>query len=309
LLGFLVHIVGWQEIVANLREAKIWWIVFMYFLTLGARVIEAFQMKILLHKVDTYVSFARIFLANSLAAIYALIIPGDLIASGAKWANLGAATGKKSLVLNAILYNRLALILPALLFGGIAIAWENPFPESALTQSVTMVGMLTIFIFGLLYHPRLGFWVDRICRRLCRPLPKSVKENIERIFTSLQEFRTFDLGDHLIIFLFSSSALILSLSMFTCAARAIGLYVSISTLAWIYAILLSLRQVPITISNLGVRESVLIAILGKYGVASEIAFTLGLVFFTNHVIIALIGAGYQITLNMRWTRWKVTTLR
>ena len=51
----------------------------------------------------------------------------------------------------------------------------------------------------------------------------------------------------------------------------------------------------------GVREALLIVILGGYGVGPAVAVALGLIGFSNVVLVALIGAGYQAALALRTT--------
>jgi uncharacterized membrane protein YbhN (UPF0104 family) len=60
---------------------------------------------------------------------------------------------------------------------------------------------------------------------------------------------------------------------------------------------------PITFSNLGVREGLLIAVLGLYGIDPAVAMAVGLLLFTNVVFVAVFGAAYQIALSSGWISW------
>jgi uncharacterized membrane protein YbhN (UPF0104 family) len=304
IFGLLLWIIGWREIAETIAGVNLRWLLIMYFFNICARIIEAYQMKILLLKSDAIVSFARIFLANSLAALYALLLPGDLISAGAKWANLSAATGKKALILNAIIYNRFAILLIPLLFGVLTLILQNPFPETIIAESASVVGILVVSFALVFYHPLPGNYFDRFIGSFFSRFPLLIREKANNMITALQKIRSFKLRDHLTIIMISSAIFGLNFAAFFCGAKTLGLTAPISTLVWIYAVLIMLRQLPITIGNLGVREGLLIVILNLYNITSETAFSLGLILFTNHLLFGLVGAGYQLSLNFGWTRWK-----
>ena len=94
-----------------------------------------------------------------------------------------------------------------------------------------------------------------------------------------------------------------SVLLFACGAYAMSLTIPFWTIAWVHALLVVIRQVPITISGLGVREGILIATLGPYGVEPERAFALGLLLFSNQVLFALVGAAYHFLLACGWAQW------
>lgn len=79
---------------------------------------------------------------------------------------------------------------------------------------------------------------------------------------------------------------------------------AIVTVIWLMAVLLVARRVPITISNLGVREGILIVVLGLYGVEPERAFAVGLVVFSGHIFVALFGLAYQVALTLGLAEWQ-----
>jgi len=302
-MGILVYVVGWQEIGNALLETTPMWLLFMYLGMLSNRLITAFQMHTLLGWVGLNVNTSRVFLANSLSVLYSLIVPGDLIAAGAKWANLSAATGKKSMVLNAIIYNRLALLLPPLLLGCTALILDDPFQLRLLRVAIFGLLLLTIIGAVLLYHPGLDSVTDRIVFSIIRFLPKAVASRIEMMITSLNAFRAIKPLHHLVILTISIGSVFVGVAVFVSASYAVGIKVPILTLAWTLVLLQVVRMAPITISNIGVREGLLVVILGMYGITAEKAVALGLIMFSSSLLTALIGLGYQFALTMGWARW------
>lgn len=304
-LGLLFVIIDRQKIFESIAEAELKWLFLMYSVFICVRVVQSCQLKLILQKVGVWVSAPRVFLASALSSLYALILPGDIIALGVKWGNLSAATGKRSLVFNAMLYNRLVILAPYLLIGSLALIWENPFPATIIAGSVIFSGVLIFLIILSLYSSRFGVLADRFFIWITKPTPAFFRGKIANLINSLQLFRGLAFSDHLIILAISLGSCGLSIIMFICGAKTMGLDISSFALIWIFSIIVLLRHLPITIGNLGVRESILIMTLIGYGIAPEKSFSFGLILFSNHILIALIGAGYQVSLNMGWLPWKL----
>ena len=304
-LGLLFVIIGRQKIFENIAEAKLEWVLLMYFIYICVRVVQTFQLKRVLQKVGVYASAPRVFLASALSALYALILPGDFFALGVKWANLSAATGERSLVLSAMLYNRLVILIPSFPLGSLAFTWEKPFPATFNAGYLIFSGVLIFSIVLGLYTNRFGVLTDHFFTWITKPLPAFFRSKIANLINSIQLFRGLSFFDHLTIAVISLASFILSIITFICGAKAMGFDISILTLIWIYSIILLLGYLPITIGNLGVRESILIMTLISYGISPEGSFSFGLILFTNHILIALIGSGYQVALSMGWVRWKM----
>jgi hypothetical protein len=238
--------------------------------------------------------------------MYGLILPGDVVAAGAKWANLSAATGKKSMILNAIVYNRLALLLPPLMFGGVAFAFEDPFGSQFSRLMVYVFIVLILTGSFVIYHPKLGSFIDKAILFVAGFLPGFISSRVAMMITSLQTFRALPLLKHFSILSLSFSIAIISVLTFVFASMAIKLNIPILILAWVIAILKITRLFPLTISNLGIREGVLVVILGLYSVAPESAIALGIIHFTGSLLISVIGLAYQFALTMGWAQWEKT---
>jgi len=125
-ISALSWLVEWAAVGTALAGASLIWLGLMYFVALLLRAMEAPQMWLLLRWIAVRLSVGRVFFANALAAFYGLLVPGDLVAAGAKWEDLSIASGRRALILNAIVYNRLLMLLPAILFGSVAVIWLTP---------------------------------------------------------------------------------------------------------------------------------------------------------------------------------------
>jgi hypothetical protein len=305
LFGFLIQRVGWANILGTLTDARLTWLAGVYIALLGVRMLEAAQMRVLLSKVGLNVTVARVFFANTLSALYSFVLPGDLVASLAKWKALSAATGQKSTILNAIVYNRLALLLPVLAFGSVALVVQDPLPQTGLVAVVVAVWIVITVTIVSLYNPRIGGRVDSRLQRLASALPQWLGSRLEAFLASLRRFRSLRLVDHATILCISLLVFSSGLLSFLCAAYALELNVPVLTLVWTVALLRITRQLPLTISNIGVREGVLILALAPFGVSAAQAVALGLIALSKQIAIALIGFAYQVCCLAGWTRLDV----
>ncbi len=304
LLVFLVHVVGWRELRDGLSGARWSWLAAMYGVAAINFVAMAACLRLLLTKVGAGVSLARALLANALANLYALVLPGDLMAGVAKWVMLSAATGQRARVLSALVLNKIALALPPLLFGALALAFESPFPRVPVAETAGGTAALVVAGLFLVLHPRASRPTDRWARAACRVLPLALRPKVERAFEALATFRSFGARDHIELFSLGLLIFWLGILSFFCATRALGLDVPIATLVWISLALFVSRLLPLTFNNLGVREGLLILALGPSQVEPALAVGLGLLMFSNTIWIGLIGAACQVGIAFGWVSFR-----
>ncbi len=294
LLGGLVYAIGSAHILRALAGARLSWLAAAYASFLGVRVVEAIGLKVLLSKVGVNITATRVFLANALSALYGLVLPGDLVASLAKWKSLSTATGQKATVLNAILYNRLALLLPVLALGSAALVIQDPLPATALTKTIAVVWIVIVGVILLLYHPRIGARVDARLQRLTSTAPAWLGRRAESFLAALRRFRSLRLLDHATILAISMTAYLGGLASFLFTIYALDLNVPVLTVLWTVAVLRLARQLPLTTSNLGIREGLLVLILAPYGVSAADSVAVGLIALSKQMVIAVVGLGYQV---------------
>jgi len=299
-LGLLVHFVGWRALVEGLSAARGPWLAAMYASVLLNFGVLGGSLHLLLAKAGLRVTLRRVLLANAVANYYSLVLPGDLLAGVSKWAVLSAATGKKAQVLSALVLNKLALGAPPLVFGTVAFAFENPFPELPIAEAAAAVGLVGAGGTLLALHPRSAAFVARSLRRLIGPLPAALRKAVEAFLDGLGAFRTLGRRDLAEVLGLATLAFGLGLVSFSCATRALGLAVPLTTLVWISLALFLSRLLPITFNNLGVREGLLILALGGSAVAPALAVGVGLVMFSNSILLGLVGAGGQLAIALGW---------
>jgi uncharacterized membrane protein YbhN (UPF0104 family) len=304
ILALLIRAIGWQRIRPALEETQFRWLFVMYFMSLCAMIANASMTRSLLARVHLRVTLRRVMLANALSTFYTLILPGDVLAGIAKWADLSAATGDKPRVLSTLVFSKIALALPPLVIGTAALALQNPLESIRLPIAAGVLTVAIVVGSALLLNPKTGRVFDDIVLRLARITPQFIQTRIQSVLTALNEFRGLRISDHLIVYSLSLCAFFLGIAGFASAAAAAGVVIPVATLLWVAMILFVTRLLPITLSNLGIREGVVIASFGLFGVAPASALLVGLILFTNTIVIAFFGAAYQMAVANGWVEWR-----
>ena len=304
ILALLIRAIGWQRIRPALEETQIRWLFVMYFVTLCAVIANASMIRFLLARVHLRVTLRRVMLANALSTFYTLILPSDVLAGIAKWADLSAATGDKSRVLSSLVFSKIALALPPLVIGTAALALQNPLESIRLPVAAGFLTVVIIVGSAMILNPNTGRVFDRIVLRLSRVAPRFIQTRIQSVLTALNGIRGLTVSDHLTVYALSLCAFALGIAGFASAAAAAGVVIPVTTLLWVSMILFVTRLLPITLSNLGIREGVVIASFGLFGVAPAPALLVGLILFTNTIVIAFFGAAYQLAVANGWVEWR-----
>jgi len=88
---------------------------------------------------------------------------------------------------------------------------------------------------------------------------------------------------------------LLGVAAYTLIAAAVGLELSLATVAWARSAALLLAILPVSVSGLGLREGALVALLAPYGVAAADAMAFSLAGFTATTVVpALLGGVLEI---------------
>ena len=304
ILGLLVRLAGARDILGAFKGLEWIWVVAMILSALLRKLVISTQLWLILRQSGLSVSVFRVFLANALAALYAMFLPGNIASAGVKWLDLSAATGKKAAVFNGLVYHRLVMTLLTLIVGSAALAFSNPLPIAALTYVPAAVSVLLAALFVCLYHPRIGAYVDVCLRRASRWLPKRFADYTGSALDALRRFHGFTARDHTRIFAWALLTVAVRLLVVYCAMQAMDLNVSPIHILWISAFLAFTAALPLTIANLGLREGMLVVALAPFGVHPALAVALGLTLFLNQIAAALIGAIYQLALSLGWASWR-----
>jgi uncharacterized membrane protein YbhN (UPF0104 family) len=290
--GQAVRIARWEFLVA------VWGLTVVLFW------IRSFKMRIILKRQGCDVDCVTLFGATTVTCLYSMIVPG-MLSTGVKWYILRRSTGKGSNVLSSMLYNQFSTVALMTVFGLAALMISNPASlptadaknrwQLPVICGVLLIGVLLLSL--LLMSQRAGGRILEVIRNLSARLPLKIREKRDVILEQIAVFQALSWPFHLAV---ASITLIDTLlggaAMYALAARSANITVSLPVMMWLCAVIYILGRLPISVANLGVRESMLISLLAMYGVDKPSALLMSMILFSALVFMGAIGAMFQL----RW---------
>jgi hypothetical protein len=264
---------------------------------------RSYRFQLIIKKLACFASVNTLFAASAMMALYGMVMPG-MLSLAAKWYVIKRATGKGEQVVSAMVYNQVSIMVAMVAFGLLALVVSNPLSQLSLTQSqagwLSVGGILMFMVimgmFAVLLNRRVGTPIDHLIRRCLRPFPELIRVRADSVLEQIHIFRTLGPGFHLYIL---GLGLVTSALgggvLFMLAARATHIHVPFMAFVWMHAVIYIFGRIPVSISNCGVREFVLMGLLGVYGVDRSVALLMSMIVFSAHIFMAFIGALYQVS--------------
>lgn len=304
IIALLVWGIGREHFAAALSRTDWRWIVPLYANASLMIVLNAVLLRFTMRSAGLQPGLGRVLLAKFLGSFYSLILPGDVFGGAAKWADLSAATGDRTRVFSSMLLTKIALAIPPLVVGSIALAIDNPLDEPLLVVFAAGSAILVLSVTAFVLSPLSGTSLNLLTARLLNGLPAIVRAPGGQLLTSVEEFQRLRSSDYAIALSLSLAVFLLGILNIWLAMTAVGLDVPLWALFWVSMILFISRMLPITVGNLGVRESIFVVAFGLYGVEPAPAVLVGLLMFGTQILTAVIGGAYQFALAAGWASWR-----
>lgn len=280
-LGKTIENAQWQFFLAS-------WV-----LTLAAYWLLSFKMRLIMKRLNCDVGIGTIFITSAISALYGMALPGILDIT-AKWYILKVHTGKPSHILSGMMYNQFTEMLMVIIFGLSALIIANPTSNFKLPSVCIFLLIIIISCTLLLFNRVTGPKVNNFFGLTLKWLPSKMNIVGQKILDQLSIFQTTDWIFHLQILLLTTFTTFLSIIFYVFAAKAACITVPLGVLVWQSSLVYLLGRLPIAVADLGVREVALVESLAQYGVSAPEALLMSMVIFSNRILIALIGAVFQI---------------
>lgn len=303
IMGLLFRIAGWDALRVAFMETRWSWMIAVYLVAIASILVNAALLRFLMKSTGLEVGFGRVLLAKAQATFVSLILPGDMFAGAAKWANLSAATGDRAGVLSAMVFSKVALAVPPLVIGSIALTRNNPFPETGISGVAAAVAVVVLVVTVLMLHRTSGRFVDELMLAASRKMPLPLRSGAQGLVTAVRELRTMRLSGYLVTAALSLIVFGLAILGIFFAAKAVDITVPVTAFFWVIMFLFISRLLPLTVGNIGVREGILVLSFGLYGIEPATAILVGLLMFSSLIIVGVIGAAYQVAVAMGWLEW------
>ena len=286
----------------TVKTAKWWFLFAVWALVVIIFWINSMKMRLILKKQDCNVKITTLFGASAITLFYSMIIPG-ILSTGVKWYILKKDTGKSSSVLSSMVYNQMSIMVVIMVFGLAALMITNPASllktdanNRWLLPAVCGILLTAIILISLLLlNSRTGGKIIKAFTLLLKPFPAKIRQKAREILEQLAIFQTAGAGFHLTILAVTIIAnLIGGVLIYLLSAKAANITAPVGVFVWLCAVIYVLGRIPISVANLGVREFTLVGLLGIYGVAKPQALLMSMILFSAVILMAAIGAIYQL---------------
>lgn len=284
LIFLLLKRIGVNQLANDLKNIEINYLLVAVFFTLLGFFVQVARLQVIISSQKIKISFWKVFVFNLVSTFFGIFLPTIIGGDVVKMAFLGIYSGKKATSAGVVTMDRVigtyALVAVALIAGILG--------SRLLTHDIVLY---TIYAFVGAFIALLILNIKPLWNKIWYFLEKKLKLKLGgfRIFVeTLQSYKvtepTFIKGFLLSIFFYVS---IIVSNYFV--SLALGLNVNLVAF-FVFVPLLSLASMlPISISGIGVRESVSVIFFSTMGVSSSNGVLLSLIPFAIKAIMGLIG--------------------
>jgi hypothetical protein len=291
LLGFFATKVDWIE----MRQAFSGLSARFYILSVSAAIIGPVVMAGKYHLLISHTSlglpFSRMVAINYMARLYALFLPTALGPEAVRWYKITKNKPGKSLFLASTMVERIFFIMVLLICGSMPLFLSDEPAIRDLTAAIKPIlfGTSLCFFLALIYFLKhdVNIWIFRYIVEKFNLSPRS------RIYRFLDNFKLQNVSLTILVQLFLLTILWQCFFLFRMYFLfvAVGLPFSFLEVTWMGSLVLLLQIVPVSFAGLGVREGAFAFLFSLYHVPSEAGVVVGLLFFSQMLILCVIGWG------------------
>ena len=277
--------------------------------------IRSVKMQLVLKKQSCHIDVNTLFGATTITALYSMIIPG-ILSTGVKWYILRKSSGKGSNVLSSMIYNQFSTMVVMTAFGLVAFMISNPTSRLApdashpwLLPVICGILLIALLLFVvLLLNRRSGGTIIRLLKIPLKPLPTGIRLKGSEILDQIAIFQKIGWRFHLVVASITTvDTLVGGVVTYILAARTANIDAPALIFVWLCAAIYVMGRLPISVANLGVREITLVGFLAIYNVEKPAALLMSMILFSALVVMAIVGAAYQIVWAMRGNKATPTT--
>jgi glycosyltransferase 2 family protein len=250
----------------------------------AANLVIAYRLRVLLTAQGVAVRTSQTFAINMAAFFYNLFLPvGGVGVAALRLHRISrVAGGRFTAALAAMLCDRLAAI-PTIGVIGLVCWMLDPHAKPAGGIVVLLIGSSMIVA---LLAPRV---VPRRVRRFARELQSAGAGTwwsaaLVRVGNALGAVARLPAGVIVHILAISVAAQILGIVMFMAIGDGLGLPISPLSMGWVRSVVVLITILPISVAGFGVREGVLIFVLGVFGVPAHDALAVSILIFATSVL-------------------------
>jgi uncharacterized membrane protein YbhN (UPF0104 family) len=291
---FLVHRLDLQRILEAGLLVDRAGVAISYLVFVGAELVIALRLRLLLQATPLRLSTLRLLRIGFISNFYAVLLPAGVGQPLAKWFKIADRGGSRIQLALVLAVEKALLLSTTTLSIGVPVLLVRDAHIShirtALITAFAALGTATaLFFFALLVGPS-----TLVPASLRAVIPKYLGRPASRVSAGLSVFEgrwALLLLAWLLTLVFQVAVVIRIALLFA----SVGVDLHWSATLWISSLVFLLQAVPISIAGLGVRESAFALAVGLYGLAPETGVTVGLLFFAQMSLDAIVGGVLEWT--------------
>ncbi len=262
----------------------------LYLLAVGwafvAYVLNSYKWQQLLIALNIRERCLHLCALNLISLFYSLVLPGQLFGEAIKAYRLAHGRQEKSKLVMSVVIDRLTGLIALLCLGLMGMAFMPGLRRQRMLLIIS-VGLLLLCLVLMIIMLNVRWQAQ--CVRFAGRLPLGVvKQRLNSVWLAFVEYRhSPQILLVALILSFAFQSLLVVLNYYV--ARAMGLTVPFMHFFWIIAIVSIVQMLPFTLAGLGLREGVLVYLLGFEGIAASQSIAYSLAVFSIMVILGLVG--------------------
>ncbi len=289
LLAYFAAWIDWPAIVAAFKEINIALYLVSTLAAISCPVIVSGKYQLLIRRTSLDLPFPRLVAINFIARFYALFLPSALGPEAVRWYKITKNKAGKTFFLASTIVERVFFILLLFLCGSVPLFFVH---ETAVQHMAARLWpFLAVITSGFALILAYFLWPA---------FQQKIKAFLIRRFNLSRDSRQKKFLDD---FSLKNSSLnvVCGLFLYTLvwqAAFLLRMYFIFVSLdlpfsfwdaAWMGSLVMLLQTIPVSFAGLGVREGAYSFLFSLQGVAPELGGLVGLLFFSQMLILSLIG--------------------
>lgn len=285
-LALVFYMVPLADIRADIANCDGYWLVVGVALQLLVRVITAVRMTILAAFQKLELGFLSMLRIVFVSAFYGLFLPGALVGGAVTFVKYLQYGGSAAASLTNVLANKgyeilsagLLVLLAWLALNGVEPRW---FPLVTILLTVLFLLFVKALFSGLIAFGRLQRWLQT--------KPGKLAGHTVKILHQLEALGRFSWTQTIILVVASFIVHALSATSMFCFAVSLDIPVPFAALILVYALVYLLALLPVSFSNIGVREAGMIFLFQPFGVSAAEAAAWSVIMYSGLLVSAAFG--------------------
>lgn len=296
-VGYLLFKVDLSEITVALKTIDMSFYLLSTLIALLSSFFIAAKYYLLIKNSPIRHSMMSLVKINFISRFYALFLPSAVGREITRWIKVTRHQKDRLGFVAPIIFERLTFLLVLLLCGSLPLlTYGSAAGIAALRARLLPLVAAALVLIAALLSLYVSFGVRSLAKSICSrlPAPHSVKLKLMSFVESfaLNKMRkTYYAG---VIGLSLIWQIFFIARLFTLIIAA-ALPLNLMDIVWMGSLVLLLQTLPISFAGIGLREGAYAFLFSLYGLPPENGVLIGLLFFSQMLIMAFIGALFELT--------------